>query len=336
MHLPIPAPLARSLRAVVNPVHRLDGRRFDPATPFGPPHGRYSTVHYGVMIPGLPEPHRFLDVIAVIGQPPVALWRNSHLVQTSDRDTVSLLTATGAMTTDQLQGYSVAEDCELSPDGSSLRFGDRLLFEGSYPDYSVRITHPQVTADLHLHATGSVTHFARLPGGLYDHWSLLCQYTGRIGGVAAAGLCTLEYARGVALRLPLRSFAYSVLNVDDRTQVLMGQVLGPGGLPVQRVVSVRGLDEPSQSYSRGFRFDIHGFESEARATPDGRWMLLPREFEWQVDDGAGGRLIRIAGRMCGDFTYGMAAGFAGSYRYEGEFRGRAVEGTGYLEYIDGR
>jgi hypothetical protein len=337
VHLPIPARLAQRLGAIVNPVHRLDAERFDPATPFGPPRGRYRTVHYGVMVPGLPEPHRFLDVIAVIGQPRVPIWRNDHLVRTSDRDTVSLLTATGAMTSGQLRGFSAAEDCDFAPDGSRLRFGDRLMIEGTYPSYAVRIDHPEVPVELRLAATDVVTHFARLPGGIYDHWSLLCRYEGQVGGSPAAGLCTLEYARGAAIRLPLRLFTYSVLNIDDHTQVLMGQVLGPGGLPVQGVVHVRSSDgSGTRSYTRGFDFTVQTFEDEPRTTPDGRRMRLPREFTWRAEDPSGAELVRIEGAACGDFTYGMAAGYAGSYRYMGRLVGRPITGTGYLEYIDGR
>lgn len=324
--------MARSLRSSVNPVHRLDERPFDPATPFGPPAGRYSTVHYGVMIPGLPDPHRFLDVIAVIGQPPVSIWRNPHLIQTTERDTVSLLTATAAMTTGQFVGLSRTEDCDLHADGSTLRFGERLVIEGQYPEFAVRIAHPEVASGLVLRATDVVTHFARLPGGLYDHWSLLCRYVGRIGTVDARGLCTLEYARGVALPLPLRSFVYSVLNVDDRTQLLMGQVLGPGGIPVQQVVHVRGLDVPSRSFSRDFRFEIHSFEDEPRRAPDGRATRLPKEFVWSVE-GPDGDPVTVQGTSCGDFTYGLGAGYAGSYRFAGTFRGDAITGTAYMEYI---
>lgn len=335
MHLPIPASLTRSLRSAVNPVLRMDGQVFDPNTPFGPPAGRYSTVHYGVMIPGLPDPHRFLNVIAVIGQPPVSIWRTASSTSTTDRDTVSLLTATGAMTADQLVGLSRAADCDLQRDGSRLRFGERLVIDGRYPEFAVRIAHPEVASGLVLRATDVVTHFARLPGGLYDHWSLLCRYVGRIGSVDARGLCTLEYARGVALPLPLRSFVYSVLNVDDRTQLLMGQVLGPGGVPIQQVVHVRGIGSPSRTYSRDFRFDVRSFEQEPRTAPDGRVTRLPKDFTWRVSDGPDGEPISVEGTTSGDFTYGLGAGYAGSYRFAGRFRGRAIDGTAYLEYIDG-
>ena len=78
-----------------------------------------------------------------------------------------------------------------------------------------------------------MTYFVDLPGDLYTHWSLLCQYDGTIGGTPASGLCTLEYATGIGMHsislpgnvnLPVPFFSYHVLNIDDRTQVLTSKV----------------------------------------------------------------------------------------------------------------
>jgi len=30
----------------------------------------------------------------------------------------------------------------------------------------------------------------------------------------------------------------------------------------------------------------------------------------------------------------MAGGYAGSYQYKGTFKGRTIDGTGYIEYLD--
>ena len=48
----------------------LSGRPFEPDTSLAPPHGRYATVHYGIMLPGLPAPHHFLNLVAVV----LAIW----------------------------------------------------------------------------------------------------------------------------------------------------------------------------------------------------------------------------------------------------------------------
>jgi hypothetical protein len=131
----------------------------------------------------------------------------------------------------------------------------------------VRRRHPDVDVRLDLRATDTVTSFVHIPG-VYDHWSRLCEATGRIeshGEVAdISGLCTLEYACGIGLHslvdrrlprwftLPGRFFTYHVLNVDDRTQLLFTYVLGPGGVPVQKAVHVRSLDDGAVTYTYGY------------------------------------------------------------------------------------
>jgi hypothetical protein len=328
------------ITGVLNRNRRLDGTAFDPATPFGPPHGRYRTVHYGVMVPGLQEPLRFMDLIAVIGRPRIPIFRAEHLVATTDADAVSLLTATGAPGTAVLAGYRAGANCAFAEDGSDLRFGADVTIEGRYPNYRVRRTHPSASFDLRMTATRTVTHFARLAAGLYDHWSLLCRCDGEfvVGGerLPVSGLGNLEYARGAAIALPFRLFTYHVVNVDDRVQVLFGQVLGPMGARLQHEVYVRAVDAPSRVVRRGVEFSVVRYEDEPHHTPDGRSMRLPAEFSWAAANDDGTDLVRIEGRANGDWAYGVAAGFAGSYAYTGTFRGGPIHGTGYLEYIDGR
>jgi hypothetical protein len=336
MQVPVPGVLSRA----VNRSHRLDGTAFAPGTPFGPPHGRYRTVHYGVMVPNLPPPLRFMDVIAVIGQPRIPIWNNSHLGTSTPADTVSLLTATGAPGGARHVGLSAAADCEFAADGSLLRFGDELDISGTYPRFRVCRPDPDIGFDLQLLASRTVTHFARMPGGVYDHWSLLCRYRGTFrsegADLDAAGLCNLEYARGADIALPFRLFTYHVIDVDDRTQVLFGQVLGPLGARLQHEVYVRSLDEPSRLHRSGVRFRIQSYEPEPRVTPDGRTMRLPERFSWRARGARGVPLVAVEGRATGDWAYGMAAGYAGSFGYEGSFRGTPISGTGYVEYIDGR
>ncbi len=51
----------------VNRTSALNGQAFDPATPVPTRRGTGDVVHYGVMVPGLPEPIRFLDAIVILG-----------------------------------------------------------------------------------------------------------------------------------------------------------------------------------------------------------------------------------------------------------------------------
>lgn len=329
--------LLHATQRLINRSHRVNGKPFDPATPFHPPTGRHSTVHYGLMFPGLPAPLNFLDVIAVIGQPPTELMSNNHLVETTPRDTANLLIGTGVPFDGQFRGYQVERDLRLAPDGSSIRFGGDLVLEGTWPDYRVEYHGEHVQLDVRVRATDKVAHFTRLPGELYDHWSLLCEHEGTLtrDGLTTPlhGLNTLEYARAVALSLPLRFFTYQIINIDAETQVLMVEVRGPKGLPVQQSVYLRSLTDHGAVLERGFAFGIDEVEPAERTTPNGLTMRLPTGFRWSVEDESGEQVIAVEATANEDYVYGLGGGYVGSFRYTGHFRKRDISGTGYAEFI---
>jgi hypothetical protein len=299
------------------------------------------------MMPGLPEPHRAFGVMSILGTPGVRIFANDRLITTTPNDTAYVVSATSSMSREQFRAYRMGEECSFAADGSLLRFGDELTIEGSHPAFTVHRRHSEVEVRLDITATDTVTHFVRL-GSIYRHWSVLCRARGRIehigGTTDVEGLCTLEYATGFGphgvvdrrlparLTLPGRFFTYHVLNVDDETQLLFTYVLGPAGIPVQRAVHVRSLRHGAATYRGGHRWDVTEYEPGPRVTPDGRTMRLPRRFTWRVD----GAAAEIHGTTAGDWIYGLGAGFVGTYDYEGTFRGRAISGHAYIEYIDCR
>jgi hypothetical protein len=306
---------------------------------------RSNWVHYGVMVPGLPEPHRTFGVMSIVGTPGVAVFANDHAITTSASDTAYLVSATAAMRGEGLHVYSVERDCEFRKDGSLLRFGEDLTIEGSYPDFRLRRFNRDVPVELHIRASDKVTYFADLPGGLYTHWSLLCRYDGVVGHLPVAGLCTLEYATGAGMHsvplplplpgsrnLPVPFFTYHVLNVDDSTQVMTTQVLAGRGIELACATYVRGLDDYGCELL-DTRFEILDYEPAPRPTPAGRGMRLPSRLTWSARL-QGSEVISISGRCHGDWVYGLGAGFVGSYEYSGSFRGKAIAGTAYIEYID--
>ncbi|MGX1811518.1 DUF6670 family protein [Nocardia sp. NPDC055321] len=332
---------------VINRTRRRNARPFDPATPMSPPSGRRRNwAHYGVMVPGLAAPHRFFGVMSILGTPGVAIFANDHAITSTPADTVYLSSATGSMTGGQFLVREIDRDCEFRSDGTRLKFGDELVIEGEYPKFALRRRHPEIEVDLEIDATDVVSHFAHVPG-LYDHWSVLARARGSItdrhGAVPIDTLCTVEYATGVGVHsvlpgtratLPVPFFTYHVLNIDERTQVLLVQVLGPAGLPIQRRVYVRGLDDHGTVHTRGFEFTVDRHLDQP--TPTGTTMRLPEHLRWRVLDDRGEVLISIAGAANHDYSYGLGAGFVGSYDYVGSFRGAPIAGTAYMEYIDRR
>ena len=320
---------SRAAERVLRTMDRAADEVFDPTSSIGPPLGRRrSWVHYGVMLPGLPPPQRYFGVMAVVGTPGASFVANDDRITTSPRDTAYVVS-------DSFRTYSVRRECDFAPDGSRLRFGDDLLISGGFPTFAVERTDPP--ASLRLDATGAVTRFMHLPG-VYDHWSLLCHASGRAGNTEVDALCTFEYARGVSVhslvnrrlptwtRIPVPFFSYHVLNVDGRTQLLFSDVRGPDAIALQCAAHVRSVDGTSTTRRGGHRFEIH--ETAPLTTPDGRTMALPVAFTWAVDG------IEVHGRTNGDFSYGLGAGYVGTYDYEGGFDGRPISGCAYLEYVD--
>ena len=65
-------------------------------------------------------------------------------------------------------------------------------------------------------------------------------------------------------------------------------------------------------------------------------MYLPREFEWCYEDDKGMK-IWLQGQSRGDFKFGLAAGYVGSFNYQVSINGETEHGEGgYCEYIDCR
>lgn len=300
-----------------------------------PPSGRRrSWAHYGLMMPNLPAPHRFFNIMSIVGTPGVRLFANDDLITTTPNDTAYVVSATSRMTDGQFRAYRIAADCTFAADGSHLEFGDDLLIQGKHPRFAVYRVHPEAEVRLTIEATDVVTHFVRLPG-VYRHWSLFCRAHGTVGDTDVDGLCTLEYACGIGPHslldrrlpnLPASLFTYQVLNVDNETQLLFTHVRGPGRLPIQRAVHVR-TSAGAHSYHRGHEFLVHDYET--RTTPRGRTMSLPKTFTWHAR-GVG----EINGTSNSDWTYGLGAGYVGSYEYVGTFQDRAITGCAYIEYID--
>lgn len=302
------------------------------------PQGKYTCVHYGVMIPDLPAPFNFLNLLTVVGQPKVRIFRNQHLIKTTAIDTANVLIGTAIGTKEHFNGYSVKNDCALVSNGSSLKFGDDLLLEGKYPNFYAKREGHDFNFELNIRATDKIANFAHLTFDLYNHWSLLCEYDGYLEfkgeKTQVKGLCTYEYARAVDIDLHMNYFTYHILNIDEKTQVLLVEVIGPLNLVLQRRVYVRSVDDHGAVYTKDFKFNVTEYESQRIITPNGLSMRLPKTFNWSVNDDQGQPLMNIEGVSNGDFQYGMAGGYAGSYQYKGSFKGKAIGGTGYIEYLD--
>lgn len=308
---------------------------------------RYGWTHYGVMIPDLPAPHRFFSIMGIVGTPGALAFDTDHALQDTPRRNATVVSGTAATHPAHFGGYSIERDCEMREDGSLIRFGKEVEIAGSYPEYRVRAEYAGMRLDLEIRNTDKVSWFMKTP--VYDHFSLLSQYRGELRWQGKTrelgGLCTFEYAACFspymlrdkplppALKLPLDFFTYQIINVDEKTQLLLTKVTMGGATAVSRLY-VRALDR------YGIRHDAElkllEYRDEPGIAPDGRRMSLPRHFSWEVPGADGVPLLRIDCEVDTPFTYGLGSGYVGGYRYAGEYEGTPVSGRGYIEYIDRR
>lgn len=134
----------------------------------------------------------------------------------------------------------------------------------------------------------------------------------------------------------MRFFTYQVLNVARGVQVLMVEVLGPAGVPIQRTVYLRKPSGRTEVLTRGFSHWVEEYAYAPLRTPDGHTMRMPARFGWRIEDDRGREVISVEGKANDDFVYGLGAGYAGSYGYTGRLHGKSISGTGYIEWIDRR
>ena len=204
---------------------------------------------------------------------------------------------------------------------------------------------------LDIEATSTVSHFAHIPK-LYDHWSLLCRYAGTVEcdgySEKVQGLCTFEYACGVGRysispgravargKLPINFFTYQIINVSDTKQLLLVEVLGPRGVPIQQTAYVRSLGDSGRTYNRAVKFEVESYQPQPETTPDGFEMNVPKRFTWSAESDQGEPILSLNCEVAGSYEFGLGAGYVNWFTYEGSLEGESVKGKGYLEYIDRR
>ena len=307
----------------------------------------YGWTHYGVMIPDLPAPHRFFSIMSIIGTPGALAFDNDHLLQDIPRRNATVVSGTAATHPNHFGSYSVDRDCRFAADGSLIRFGDEVEISGGYPEYLVRADFGGFELDITIHNTETVTWFVK--NAVYEHISLLSTYQGQIifqgESLPISGLCTFEYGACISpynlrrkllppvLKVPLDYFVYNIINLDEKTQLLLSYVTVKG-LPVQQVANIRTLDGESRSYPKT-TFTVLTMQAEPAVSTDGVRMFLPETLMWVIMDGAE-EIAEIFGRIDTPFTYGLGSGYVGGYACEGVYRGKPIKTRGYIEYVDRR
>ncbi|GAA4395789.1 DUF6670 family protein [Tsukamurella soli] len=343
-------PLSRVLSRVVidGLLPRVDSRITASRKPFDDPgilrphtgSRLWGTTHYGVFVPDLPEPLRYVNTMTLIGAAGAEVFDNDHLAAPDARNTATLLTSTALGDHHLYRAYDASTECGFAADGSTLRWGDELEITVELPHVSVRGRYPTFAVDLDLEVTQQVSYFVKTP--IYDHLSLLAPYTGTVAGDAVRGLGTFEYARirspqaisakplPEPLKLPVDFFTYQIVDLDERTQMLLTDVRARGRIAC-RLAHLRVLGGETEVF-QDVTMDVVEY-AEPLVDERGREMRVPARLRWRVCDGDA-TVLTLDGVVDSPLRYGHGRGYVGAYTYTGGFRGRDVSGSAYLEWID--
>ena len=332
----------------------LDGTQKQEGQPFIQPYPmvpyidshRIGWTHYGVMIPDLAAPHQFFSIMSIVGAAGALAFDTDHALASSPRRSAALVSGTAATHPNLFRSYSIDHDCDMRADGSVIQFGQDLKITGRYPDYHVSASYADFELEIDIHNTDKVSWFVKSP--VYDHLSLLSTYSGFLTWQGErqeiSGLCTFEYAASASpyllkdkplsseLKIPLDFFTYQIINLDERTQILLNDTRINGVKAVSKAF-LRSLDDYNQSYVADF--EVLTYQSELAIAPDGVTMKLPQTFAWKVYD-QDQLIFVIHAEVDTPFTYGLGSGYVGGYVYSGQYNDQPISGRGYIEYIDRR
>lgn len=352
MHAAAAAGIRRTLTALMGV---LDDAESASRRPFAEPaimvpnvaSKRFGWTHYGVMIPDLPEPHRFFSAMSLIGATGSLAFDNDHALADRPRRNASVVVGTAASYPHHFGNYSTDRDFVSKPDGSLVKFGEDLSISGSYPQYHLSGRFGGVQADLHLTNTDKVTWFVRNP--VYKHLSLLTEYQGRFstaaGSTEVQGLCAFEYGAcpspyqlratplPSSLKAPLDLFVYQIINLGPDDQVLLSHHR-IGGRPFITTALHRGRNSYGRSLGHT-EFRVEQYRPEPEQTPYGIPMRLPAATRFTVRDETG-VVLDVRAELDTNFTFGLGSGFVTGFRHESTWRGEKITGRGYQEYIDRR
>ncbi|MBM7365773.1 DUF6670 family protein [Gordonia hydrophobica] len=304
-------------------------------------------AHYGIMIADLPEPHRFLANMIIIGATGFKAWDDNGAFTGAPRGTCQLGWGTAALAGNSFHVFA-PDDVRLEPAGRSLEFGDDYRLDIDYPEIRVRSTVEGLDVDLVLTSTDVVSWVA--DSAFYRHFSFLCTYTGTVGvtgetPLAVSGTGTFEYGIGYLpymdlprplprpLKLPADFFSYHVIDLDAERQ-LVAVVLGAfGDLTAGVGAEVRSVADGAQRFGDEVSFEVLDFAPEPQSYRGRSTMPVPVRFRWTFT--AAGDVSEIHGTVDTPWLY-AGIGYIAGYSWSGEIDGEPRNGRGYVEYADRR
>lgn len=326
------------LMNLVDESKQLNQARFPFDLAYHPPKGWFKIIHQGLVIPNLPAPLHYFNFITILGQPNIPMMRNASAIHTTSLDTATVISSISPQMVGHFHSYSLENECEMRE--GYFQFANRETLTGSFPEFHLYREDDELEVDLQITTKPILSHFSKLKLGLFEHWSLLCECRGSIRykelNFQINQLGAFEYARAINIPyLPLCFFTYQIINLKDQRQLLLAQLRNNFNQIIQSRIYLREVSSvKAVMFDEKVLFKVHRVYPKV-TTPNHQHMYLPREFEWQFSDGE--TTIQIQAQSRGDFKFGLAAGYVGSFNYQVKINDYEEEGTaGYCEYIDCR
>ncbi|MGH3723276.1 MAG: DUF6670 family protein [Mycobacterium sp.] len=300
----------------------------------------WSWTHYGVFLPDLPAPWRYLNTMTFIGATGTRCFDNETVASADCRRNATVLSSTAHANQHHYAAYDIDNDCDFSADGRHLRWGEDLTIENTSPTFTVTGKYETFDVRIELDVQPQVSWFVDTP--IYRHLSLLAPYRGHIeddsGITEISGLGTVEYAKCVSpqsftsrplprsAKLPADFFTYQIINIADDVQLLLTDVRALS-VTACRLAYVRMPGKRAEVYS-----DVH-FEilewGEPHVDPMGQTMRMPAQMRWTITD-----ITELVAVIDSPPRYGHGNGYVGAYTYQGRWKGEPVAGSGYFEWVD--
>ncbi|RZF55909.1 hypothetical protein EXE30_03630 [Acinetobacter halotolerans] len=306
----------------------------------------YTWTHYGIFFPLLPEPHRYLNIMILLGTPGALAFDHDDITLGDPRHTATLFSSTAALDQHLLKAYIIPDETNIQENGTQIELGEDVSITGTLPNIHLKGAYHGLNFEFDLDVTDQVSWFIKTP--IYDHFSLLATFKGQLEyqgqATPAEGLCTYEYARATgahgvvkkrlpeSYKLPLDFFTYQIINLTETTQLLLtkADILGQ---PVAYSLHIRHTDKPAEIYTN-VEFKVIAHQIDDYISPSGKKMRLPQFFSWTVKDDTGQKVLEIFAEIDSPFRYGHGIGYASAYTFTGEYLNNEVQGRGYIEYID--
>lgn len=313
-------------------------------------HPFYRSTHYGIMIPDLPEPYRYLSFAAIVGYVGFPITDvQTGLSALGKADTASLVHGTALSTTEEAyQTFSIQQDLRFSQEPFSVSFGQQSSLSSSGDDYLLKTSRDDLTVELTLRPQQALTWFAH--SALYRHFSQLIYYKGHITQqaktVAVQGMGTLEHWNAVAtstLRQPwitqhvqllVKVFTYQVVNLNAQEQILL-VFIAYEQQPILTSAYYRNIQGQSLQYDGEIIFKVTKNFEQALTSPDGDQIFPPQNFYWQIHHQK--QLVaEIFATVDTPYCFGLGAGYVTAYQWHGSYKNQKMTGRGYMEFIDRR